>query len=89
VPRAGRLAAADVDLWGPKPRGRDHSLPVGLDPAKVNPQAAPSSPWGPSAPRAPILVTLLHALRERGRYGCAAICIGGGEATSVLVERLD
>ncbi|MCB9377441.1 MAG: thiolase family protein [Holophagales bacterium] len=44
-------------------------------------------PIGASGAR--ILVTLLSALEERGgRYGCAGICIGGGEATSVIVERL-
>jgi acetyl-CoA C-acetyltransferase len=43
-------------------------------------------PIGASGAR--ILVTLLHAMRERGaRRGCAAICIGGGEATTVVVER--
>ena len=36
-----------------------------------------------------ILVTLLHSMRERGaRRGCAAICLGGGEATAVVVENL-
>lgn len=44
-------------------------------------------PIGASGAR--ILVTLLDALAERGgRFGCAGICIGGGEATSVVVERL-
>ena len=44
-------------------------------------------PIGASGAR--ILVTLLAALEERGgRYGCAGICIGGGEATAVVVERL-
>ena len=34
------------------------------------------------------LVTLLSAMEERGaRRGCAAICIGGGEATAMVVER--
>lgn len=43
-------------------------------------------PIGASGAR--ILVTLLHAMQERGaRRGCAAICIGGGEATAVVVER--
>jgi len=42
-------------------------------------------PIGASGAR--ILVTLLHALRRRGlRRGCAAICIGGGEATAMVVE---
>jgi len=44
-------------------------------------------PIGASGAR--ILVTLLDALEERGmRFGCAGICIGGGEATAVVVERL-
>ena len=35
-----------------------------------------------------IVVTLLHAMRERdARRGCAAICIGGGEATALVVEQ--
>jgi acetyl-CoA C-acetyltransferase len=43
-------------------------------------------PIGASGAR--ILVTLLHALEERGgRRGLAAICLGGGEATAVVVER--
>jgi len=44
-------------------------------------------PIGASGAR--ILVTLLSALEERGlTRGCAGICIGGGEATAVVVERL-
>lgn len=42
-------------------------------------------PIGASGAR--ILTTLVHALRaEKKRYGVAAICIGGGEASAVLVE---
>lgn len=37
-----------------------------------------------------LLVTLLHALTRRGeRRGIAALCIGGGEATAVAIERLN
>ena len=44
-------------------------------------------PIGASGAR--ILATLLAELEARGgRYGCAGICIGGGEATAVVVERL-
>ncbi|MEM8962066.1 MAG: thiolase family protein [Acidobacteriota bacterium] len=44
-------------------------------------------PIGASGAR--IVVTLLHALQARdGRYGCAGICLGGGEATAIVVERL-
>lgn len=43
-------------------------------------------PIGASGAR--ILVTLLHALRQRGaRTGLAALCIGGGEAVALAVER--
>ncbi|RUQ65257.1 acetyl-CoA C-acyltransferase [Azospirillum doebereinerae] len=35
-----------------------------------------------------LIVTLLHALAARGqRRGIAALCIGGGEATAIAVER--
>ncbi len=38
---------------------------------------------------AKILTTLLYAMEERGeRYGVASLCIGGGEAVAMLVERL-
>jgi acetyl-CoA C-acetyltransferase len=44
-------------------------------------------PLGASGAR--ILVTLLHALERRGaRYGVAALCIGGGEASALVVERI-
>jgi acetyl-CoA C-acetyltransferase len=36
-----------------------------------------------------ILVTLIHALQEyKKKYGMAAICIGGGEASAVIVENV-
>lgn len=36
-----------------------------------------------------IIVTLLHALAQQGaKRGVAALCIGGGEATAVAIERL-
>lgn len=42
-------------------------------------------PIGASGAR--ILVTLLHALRQRGgKRGVASLCIGGGEATAVAIE---
>jgi acetyl-CoA C-acetyltransferase len=34
-----------------------------------------------------VLVTLLHALKERGgKRGIATLCIGGGEAVALGVE---
>jgi acetyl-CoA C-acetyltransferase len=44
-------------------------------------------PIGASGAR--ILVTLLGALESHGlKKGLAAICIGGGEATAMAVERI-
>ena len=34
-----------------------------------------------------LIVTLLHAMRQRcARHGVAALCIGGGEATAIAIE---
>jgi acetyl-CoA C-acetyltransferase len=64
---------------------------LGLDPATVNVNGgavALGHPIGASGAR--ILVTLVHALHQRKkRFGLAAICIGGGEAAGMIVERLD
>jgi acetyl-CoA C-acetyltransferase len=61
---------------------------LGLDARRVNVNGgsvALGHPIGASGAR--VLVTLLHALRARGaRYGCAAICNGGGGASAVVVE---
>ena len=61
-----------------------------LDPNKVNVNGgavALGHPIGASGAR--ILATLVHALKARKRkYGLASICIGGGEATAVVVEAL-
>ena len=44
-------------------------------------------PIGASGAR--VLVTLLNALKQRGgRIGVAALCIGGGEAVALAVERV-
>ncbi len=59
-----------------------------LDSAKVNVNGgacALGHPIGASGAR--ILVTLIHALRNRGlSKGVASLCIGGGEATAIAVE---
>lgn len=63
---------------------------LGVDPAKVNIHGgavALGHPIGGSGTR--ILVTLLHNLARTGkRYGVASLCIGGGEAVALVVERL-
>jgi acetyl-CoA C-acetyltransferase len=61
----------------------------GLDPAAVNVRGgavALGHPIGASGAR--ILTTLLYAMRERvARRGLATLCIGGGEAVALVVER--
>ena len=65
---------------------RDHGLP----PEKVNVHGgacALGHPIGASGAR--IIVTLLGALRKHGgRRGMASLCIGGGEATALAIERI-
>ncbi|MEW5962454.1 MAG: acetyl-CoA C-acyltransferase [Pseudomonadota bacterium] len=64
---------------------------LGLEHDKVNVHGgacALGHPIGASGAR--IVVTLLAAMRRRGAArGVAAVCIGGGEATAVAIERLD
>ena len=63
---------------------------LGLPHEKVNVNGgacALGHPIGASGAR--IIVTLINALRNRGKTrGVAALCIGGGEATAVAVELL-
>ncbi len=62
---------------------------LGLDVNKVNIHGgavALGHPIGASGTR--ILVTLLHTLKQQNvKRGMAAICIGGGEASAMIVER--
>jgi acetyl-CoA C-acetyltransferase len=63
--------------------------PLKLDLAKTNIHGgaiALGHPIGASGAR--VLVTLLHALAARGlRRGLAALCLGGGNAVAMIVER--
>ncbi len=66
---------------------KDHGIP--LEKVNVNGGAASlGHPIGCSGAR--VLVTLLYALADRGlRRGIATLCIGGGEAVALGVERVD
>ena len=61
---------------------------LGLDEARVNVNGgaiALGHPIGASGAR--VLVTLIHALQERGlARGIASLCLGGGEAVALAVE---
>jgi acetyl-CoA C-acetyltransferase len=63
-----------------------HALELDLDRVNVNGGAVSlGHPIGCSGTR--ILVTLIHALKKRGlKRGLATLCIGGGEASGVIVE---
>ncbi len=61
----------------------------GLDPQRVNVRGgavALGHPIGATGAR--LLTTLLYAMKDRGaKRGLASLCIGGGEALAVVVER--
>jgi acetyl-CoA C-acetyltransferase len=61
-------------------------LPIPLEKINVNGGAiALGHPLGASGAR--VLVTLIHALQDRGlKKGLAALCLGGGEAVALAVE---
>jgi acetyl-CoA C-acetyltransferase len=62
---------------------------LSIDPARLNIHGgaiALGHPIGCSGTR--VLVTLMHALeQQQKRLGVAALCLGGGEAVAVLIER--
>jgi len=62
-----------------------------LDEAKVNVHGgavALGHPIGASGAR--VLVTLVHALHlHKKRYGVASLCLGGGNAVAMLIERVE
>ncbi len=88
------LCVADIDLFEINEAFASQMLGcvrgLELDLAKVNVHGgaiALGHPIGASGAR--VLVTLLHALeRHDGRYGVAALCLGGGNAVAMIIERL-
>lgn len=87
------LSVGDIDLFEVNEAFAVVALAVaqksGLDLAKVNVHGgavALGHPIGASGAR--ILTTLTHALAKRGaKRGLATLCIGGGEAVAVVIER--
>ena len=88
------LTVRDIDLWEINEAFAVVTMAalqeLALNPDQVNVCGGAVSlghPIGCTGAR--ILVTLLHALwREGRRRGVAALCIGGGEASAMLVENL-
>lgn len=89
------LGVADIDLWEINEAFAVVAMAavrdLGLDETQVNIHGgacALGHPIGASGAR--ILVTLLHALQSSDkRLGVASLCIGGGEATAMAIERLN
>jgi len=94
VLRKANLTIADIDLFEINEAFAVVALAalnqLGIDPAKLNIHGgavALGHPIGASGAR--ILTTLLYAMKHRNaRLGLAALCIGGGEATAMIVERV-
>ena len=86
--------AADVDLWEINEAFAMVTMlamnAFNLDHDRVNVHGgacAQGHPIGSTGSR--ILVTLAHAMQHYGKQrGIAALCIGGGEATAVAIERV-
>jgi len=84
----------DIELWELNEAfsvvGLVNVALLGLDAEKVNVNGGAVSlghPLGSSGSR--IVVTLIHALRQRGlKKGAAGICNGGGGASALMVEAL-
>ena len=90
--RAG-LGLKDIDLFELNEAFAAQMLACGnelkLDESRVNVNGgaiALGHPIGASGAR--VLVTLLYALEQRGlRRGLAALCLGGGNAVAMIIER--
>jgi len=88
-----KLTARDIDLWEINEAfscvTQACAKLVGVDLERVNVRGgavALGHPIGASGAR--VLVTLLYAMKDLGaRRGLATLCIGGGEAVAMIVER--
>jgi len=88
------LSFSDIDLFEINEAFSAVSLAInrelGLDPKKVNVNGgavALGHPIGATGAR--ILTTLLYAMEAGGaKRGLASLCIGGGEALAIVVERM-
>jgi acetyl-CoA C-acetyltransferase len=88
-----KMQIADIDLFELNEAFAAQCLacmaPLEINPAKLNVHGggiALGHPIGASGAR--VLVTLLHVLADRDLcLGLAALCLGGGEAVAMIVER--
>lgn len=90
-----KLEVEDIDLWEINEAFAAVALVnlsmLKIDAEKVNVNGgavALGHPIGASGAR--ILVTLLHSLKSQNKkYGCASLCIGGGEGIALVVESIN
>ena len=93
VAKAG-LKMTDIDYWELNEAfsvvGIENTKRMKLDPAKVNVHGgavALGHPLGCSGAR--IIVTLINVLKQnKGKYGAAGICNGGGGASAMVIENI-
>jgi acetyl-CoA C-acetyltransferase len=91
--KKAELTMDDIDIFDINEAFSASSVAInktlGLDPAKVNTRGgavALGHPIGASGAR--LLVTLLYIMKDTGaKRGVASLCLGGGEAVCLLVER--
>lgn len=91
--KKANLKATDIDLWEINEAFSDvtmaamKELEIPADRVNVHGGAvAIGHPIGGSGAR--IFTTLLYAMKQKNkRYGLATLCIGGGEAVAVIVEK--
>ncbi|HIE07017.1 MAG TPA: acetyl-CoA C-acetyltransferase [Desulfarculaceae bacterium] len=89
------LTVADIDLHEINEAFATSSIAIvkelGIEMDRVNVNGgavALGHPIGCSGTR--VLTTLIYALKNRQkRYGMASLCLGGGEAVSMIIENLD
>jgi acetyl-CoA C-acetyltransferase len=95
VVEKAKLKLSDIDLFELNEAFAAQMLACNkdlkIDEAKINVHGgaiALGHPIGASGAR--VLVTLLYALQERGlKRGVAALCLGGGNAVAMMVERMN
>jgi acetyl-CoA C-acetyltransferase len=92
--KKAKLSAEDIDLWeineafAPVAMAAIDDFKLDMKKVNVNGGAiAIGHPIGASGAR--IFTTLLHAMKKQNaKFGLATLCIGGGEASAIIVERI-
>lgn len=92
--KVANLEVKDIGLWEINEAFANVTMAaqqsLSIDPNKINIHGgaiAIGHPIGASGSR--ILTTLVHSLHTHNqKYGCASLCIGGGEGVALIIERL-